>query len=253
MLYSKVSLPFKLVMTSAHPVFDPKTKEVFTINVGKSLWTMLGLYRSIKERVAENAKSLQDLIKNSSFPSEVQLRLLTLYKGILGVISSIVNLIGGIEKIGQVFTNRNFVRLFLWDGKQVGITQKWEVLLPNKKPLVIEQTVHQMGLTEKYILIAESAFKFSLENIMPYQQDFLSKDFKVFLADFINYNQFPYSKLYIIKREDLKKLKNKNQAFGRNYFPKNYQLLSPKKSKFDRNFFTMPQTTTIPIIKLSFM
>jgi carotenoid cleavage dioxygenase-like enzyme len=237
MLYSKVSLPFKLVMTSAHPVFDPNTNEVFTINVGKSLWTMLGLYRSIKERVAENAKSLQDLIKNSSLPSEVQLKLLTLYKCLLGLISSVVNLVGKIEKIGQVFTNRNFVRLFLWDGKQVDIAQTWQVLLPGQRPLIIEQTVHQMGLTEKYILIGESAFKFSLENILPYQRDFLSNDFKILLADFINYNQFPYTKLYIVKRQDLKKSLEKKSSFWSKLFPKKLPIVIAKEVEIRPEFF----------------
>ncbi|MGK7895336.1 MAG: hypothetical protein AB4372_17380, partial [Xenococcus sp. (in: cyanobacteria)] len=72
-------------------------------------------------------------------------------------------------------------------------------------PLVIDQTVHQMGLTEKYLIIAESSFKFSLENTLPYQKTPIINSLKILLADLLDYPQFPSTKLYIVKREDLAK------------------------------------------------
>lgn len=36
-LFLKPTTPFKTIQSSAHPVFDPYTQEMFTVNVGRSL------------------------------------------------------------------------------------------------------------------------------------------------------------------------------------------------------------------------
>jgi hypothetical protein len=72
MLPRKSPLPFKQMMTSAHPAYDPKTNQIFTVNVGKSLWTMLALSRSLKERIADNAVSIKNPIESSGFAPDIQ-------------------------------------------------------------------------------------------------------------------------------------------------------------------------------------
>ena len=210
-----VPLPFKQIMTSAHPCFDPNTNEFFSLNIGKSLWTMLSLSRSLKERLLDNARALKEPVEQLFFGFNLQKIILYLYNTFLLLLQSIVAILSFIEGLFQKFSQDNFIHLFLWEGDKVPIAQKWQIMLPRKflpgkRAIKIDQTTHQMGLTEKYIIIAESSFKFSFEGLLPYQRGFLANSLKILLADFLNYDQLPYTKVYIIDREDLKKT-NKNK------------------------------------------
>jgi carotenoid cleavage dioxygenase-like enzyme len=198
-------MPFKNLMTSAHPVFDSRTEELFTLNVGKSLWTLFALSRSLKARLAESAIALELIIDDSNFSQSLQGIFILFYSVILVLIHVCISFLAVIVKIIEIIRGGDdFVHLLAWDGKQVGIKQKWNVVLPGDRPLVIDQTVHQMGLTQDYIVFAESSFKFSVENILPYQKKSLATSFKIFLTDFLDYPQYPSTKLYIVKRADLK-------------------------------------------------
>ncbi|MGL5875860.1 MAG: carotenoid oxygenase family protein, partial [Xenococcaceae cyanobacterium] len=215
MLPAEISPPFKQIMTSAHPCFDPYTNRVFTVNVGKSLWTMLGLSRSLKQRLAENAASLKIPLKKSSFSPDIRRNLLSVYSGLLKILQFLVQIIEWVEKVSQRFAKHNFVRLLCWDGEKVEIQKKWNVLLSGNRPLIIDQTTHQMGLTKDYLVLVETSFKFALENSLPYQTSSLVNDAKILLADFLNYTQFPCTKLYIIKLADLEKTETqKNNIFS---------------------------------------
>jgi carotenoid cleavage dioxygenase-like enzyme len=212
LLPDQQSIPFKNLMTSAHPVFDPRTEEFFTVNVGKSLWTMFALSRSLKARLAESAIALESIIDNSNFSQNLQSIFIILYSVILWLINLSISLVAALVKVIEVFRGGyDFVHLLAWDGKQVGIKQKWNIVLPGYRPLRIDQTVHQMGITKDYIVFAESSFKFSLENALPYQKKSLATSFKIFLTDFLDYPQYPSTKLYIVKRADLKTAEFKAQ------------------------------------------
>ena len=200
--------PFKQVMSSAHPVADPHTGEVFTVNIGKSIWTMLALPRALQERLARNTAALNSTIKKSNLPQDLQKLFSGLYTSSLKLIDFGVKVATIIERIFRFFGGGyDFAHLIAWDGKQVDIKGKWHLVLPNKKSIKIDQTIHQIGLTKKYIVLAETSFKFSMENLLPYQRDTLATDLKILLADFLDYPQFPDTKLYIVKREDLKTAK----------------------------------------------
>ncbi|MGL5875761.1 MAG: carotenoid oxygenase family protein, partial [Xenococcaceae cyanobacterium] len=261
--------PFIPILTSAHPCFDPDTNQLFTVNIGKSVLRVLGLSRSLLQRFAENAtsldipqksslssphilrglfyfysglfKSLQsldkilqnftvniwsDLLENatslkiprksSSFSPDIRRSLLHLYSNLLEILQWLVQMIEWVEKVSQRFAKHNFVHLLCWDGDKVDIQKKWKVLLSGNRPLIIDQTTHQMGLTRDYLVMAETSFKFSVEKSFPYLSNFLVNDAKIFLAGFLNYTQYPYTKLYIIKRADLEKAETKKNIFSNN-------------------------------------
>ncbi len=226
-LPSQPAQPFKQIMSSAHPVADPLTGEIFTVNVGKSIWTMLAFSRSLQERLAENALSLKPVINQANLSQGIQTNFIRLYALFLGILKLLAGFLQLIEKVSRMFNQgHDFVHLMLWDGKQVGIKGKWNVVLPGNRSLQIDQTVHQMGLTQDYILFVETSFKFSLDNILPFQKNYLATAFKILLADFIDYPQYPSTKLYIVKRADLK-------------------LAAPKANKF-RNWFSRRSGKDLP-------
>ena len=208
--------PFKQLLTSAHPVFDSATGELFTVNIGKSIWTILAFSRSLKSRLAETAKTIKYVIANPDLLPSIQTKFIKLYSVFLGIMQLIVGLLGILEKIFKTSSgghNYDFVHLLVWDGKQVGIKGKWNIVLPGNKVLKIDQTVHQMGLTKDYIIFAETSFKFSLANVFAHQQDLLPKAVKLILSDFADYPQYPISKLYIVKRADLKQATVRTNKF----------------------------------------
>jgi carotenoid cleavage dioxygenase-like enzyme len=206
LLPTSQALPFKNLMGSAHPVFDPHTEELFTVNIGKSFATMLAFSRSLKTRLADNKIAVESIVKNSILAKSLQRVFISLYSGLLGILN-LVSFVASklIPVINFLFGEYDFVHLLGWDGRQVEIKpgRKWNIVLPGNRPLKIDQTVHQMGITKNYIVFVETSFKFSLENTLPFQQNSLATSFKILLMDFLNYPQYPYTKLYIVKRSDL--------------------------------------------------
>ena len=210
------ALPFKNLMASAHPVFDFHTGETFTVNVGKSFSTMLAFSRSLKTRLAENKSAenkpaknkpaVESIVENSVLSTSIQRIFITLYSGLLGLLNLFSSVVKAIIPIVRFFGGgHDFVHLISWSGKEVKIEpgRKWNVVLPGNRPIRIDQTTHQMGITKNYIVFVETSFKFSLENTFPFQRSSLATSFKILLMDFFNYPQYHYTKLYIVKRSDL--------------------------------------------------
>ncbi len=215
LLPDQPSQPFKQVMSSAHPVFDFKTGELFTVNVGKSIWTLIAFSRSLKNRLTETARLIKSVIAEPNVLPGVQRNFIKAYSFFLGIVQLIVAFLGIFEKISSKFNGgHDFVHLLLWDGKQVGIKGKWNIVLPGNRPLRIDQTVHQMGLTQDYLVFAETSFKFSFANMINFQKDFFATAIKIILANFNDYPQYPTTKLYIVKRADLKPEAAKTNKFA---------------------------------------
>ncbi|MEL6931175.1 MAG: carotenoid oxygenase family protein, partial [Cyanobacteria bacterium J06600_6] len=207
---SQQKMPFKNMMSSAHPVFDFTAERFYTLNVGKSLWTIMGLPRSINVRIKENSQALKSVWnqftkdRNLNFTKSFSNILILMYSSILFALKIFISVAGIFVGLFSAFTGGyDFVHLLAWDGKKVGISKKWNIVLPYNRPLSIGQTVHQMAITEDYIVFAETSFKFSLENILPFRRSSLLSSFIVFITDFLNYPQYPSTNLYIVKKSDL--------------------------------------------------
>lgn len=214
LIAGQATQPFKQVMSTAHPAFDPKTGELFTLNVGKSIWTTLSLPRSLKERVVENKTSLESIKQKPENSQGISRIFNQIYALFLNFVNFLIKFLKILEKASRIVTGGyDFVHLLAWDGEQVDIKQKWNIVLPGKKHLKIDQTVHQMGITKDYIVFVESSFKFSLDNTLPFLRSYLATSFKILVADFIDYPQYPSTKLYIVKRSDLKLEKTKTGKF----------------------------------------
>ncbi len=147
------TVPFRQVMTSAHPSFDAKTGEMFSTNVVKSLGTLLWISRLFAF----------DLQKFLGWLSQIYL-LKILIAFLTGLFVAFFQLL---EEILEYFGIGSGDRLYLmrWDGS--GAVQKWQVVHPNGRAVKIRQTMHQMGITEKYVVLADTAFKIVLSDLIP--------------------------------------------------------------------------------------
>ncbi|WP_143288207.1 carotenoid oxygenase family protein, partial [Calothrix rhizosoleniae] len=104
------------------------------------------------------------------------------------------------EKIAGVDVD-NFVYLIRWDGK--GDLERWRVVLPDKTPVKIEQTMHQIGMSQDYIILMDSAFQFGLEQVInnPVPN---SKAVDKTIQALLGRPQSPNTTIYIIPRRQLK-------------------------------------------------
>ena len=199
----QLKMPFPNALSTAHPVFDTHTDEMFTVNGGKSL---------------------RNLIDQSHFLPFWAIKLANRY---------LKNTNSFLRNIDVLITpdlnGENFVYLNHWTGSGTDITQ-WQVLDENERPLKIQQSLHQMALTRDYVILSDSAFKLSLANLLPYfdikqsgevqklllreteNHDEIDLIFKQrpatlleFLREHLSYPALDYTDIYIISRQDLHK------------------------------------------------
>jgi len=141
--------PFPPRMSSAHPMFDPKTGEVFSVNVLKTLSTLIWPQRLF----LYNAERISGLFSRPPF-KQILMAILWLLSPILDPLLRLIGLEGG----------RDDLYLMRWDG--CGAVDRWRVTYKGK-PITIRQSTHQMGITEKYAIISDSSFKINLEDFLP--------------------------------------------------------------------------------------
>jgi Retinal pigment epithelial membrane protein len=87
--------------------------------------------------------------------------------------------------------------------------EKWRLVLPNGEPVIIEQAIHQMALTEEYIIVGDIAFKIELSQIFaPFLFGGIRK-YSVQIGYWLSLvflqlvQPIPYASLYVVKRKDL--------------------------------------------------
>jgi carotenoid cleavage dioxygenase-like enzyme len=190
--------PFKLIQSSAHPCFDVHTQEMFTVNSGRSLSTFISQLRpliygflALIEVLREPGKLLQVL---TSLPSPTSLG-----KKLSSTFKRFVQFLHNFLQLFNIFTN--FVYVIRWDGKSR--LQKWKVVHPSGCPVKISQSMHQIGITEDYIVLMDTAFKFLLEELLPPENSRKAVDIERVLRNLLDTPQLPDNNIYIVSRADL--------------------------------------------------
>lgn len=145
---SKISLTapfvFPTIESSAHPCCDRNTGEMFTVRVLKSDKTLFGTSHLFKVAGASFWRTILEIVTAPLW------LLFDLFVWIL-------------QALGLL--GEDALYLVRWHGQ--GSLQQWKVLLPNGKPVKIRQTTHMLGLTQKYVVIADTGLKIALEDIIP--------------------------------------------------------------------------------------
>lgn len=181
---------FPPVLCTAHPVSDPTTGEVFMVNYGRSVANILGwLKRSqlgagISKWLDSFMLSLATINDHADFRLRSSRWFARLIERVLKWLPS---------------SDSDFTRVIRWDG--IGDLESWKILVDGK-PAIIQQTVHQMGLSKDYIILADTAFQFGLEQAImnPFPDaDKLDQLLQKLLLKPLN----PNTTFYIINRSDL--------------------------------------------------
>lgn len=87
--------------------------------------------------------------------------------------------------------------------------EKWRLVMPDGEPVIIQQAIHQMALTEDYIIVGDIAFKIELSQIFaPFLFGRIRK-YSVQIGYWLSLvflklvQPLPYANLYLVKRSDM--------------------------------------------------
>ena len=195
------SIVNKVIMNSAHPVAVPDQSEVITVNVVKSIRGLLGFSRILPRNIAVWAtEQSTDRFRRRLFRSLIRF-----------VQKPIDSILGFAQFLGWIAHEDMF--LVRWNGDTDQL-DSWRVTLPNGESVQIEQTTHQLGITEDYILVADTAFKVTIEDIFSglLWMDGLNK-FEEWLLDrlkfhrgYLTYPILKHTAFYLIRRTQLQEV-----------------------------------------------
>ncbi|WP_083862587.1 carotenoid oxygenase family protein [Baaleninema simplex] len=173
-------IPFPPVMTSAHSVFDATESAFYTVNIVKSPDSLLEFSLWLTYRLRELKTILKDLITD-----------------LVEALDDIVNFV----LIHLLKSSNDNLFLVGWKGGKT--LQRWHVTLPDGKPIRILETSHQMGITENYIILANTSLKLCIDDFTPEIEPMQSTE-----AAWREISRFPQSDradLYFISRKDLER------------------------------------------------
>jgi hypothetical protein len=206
------NLPFKLMMSSGHPSFDFETKELFTVNLGKSISSFLPAARLLFSRIPVLNQLLPKPSPLNNDPSWWTKLWHQLAHWISKTIEQAIRfthqhfywldkVLSFVIQIIQDLTHEDFVDLIRWrDGNAL---DRWRVVLANGDNLKIHQTLHQMWATKQHIVLLDTAFKISLEELLPYERGAIVEDAERLFRDLTDIPQLADTPIYIVKRADL--------------------------------------------------
>ncbi|MGE0711206.1 MAG: carotenoid oxygenase family protein [Planctomycetota bacterium] len=97
-----------------------------------------------------------------------------------------VNYGGTVRAFGHPLLGPEFTDLIRWDGQ--GALERWSLVDARGRPIRIEQSIHQMGVTSRYVLLADTAFRIEPEK---------------FLNPAALRPQLPSGRVFLVRRGDL--------------------------------------------------
>jgi hypothetical protein len=201
MLASSTPAPFPSVLSSAHPCFDRYSEggQMFTVNVVRSLKSALSIALVLKHdgRLISLSLSKYKLLKWLIKP---------MLWGINWVVKQALELA---TRFG--YSGADALYVVRWDGKHP--LQRWQLVKPDGSDVVIRQSAHMLGITQKYLIVADTGVKLGPEGLI--SGDFANKllrDFEQFdekqvaavlltwLREYVTYPQKEDTYFYIIDR-----------------------------------------------------
>ncbi len=191
---------FPLTLSSAHPAFDTHNNEMFTVNGSKSLRNFFWISRLLSFYAREFADKYIKVLFLKKWFNRLVKGLILSVKFLEFLLEEFLDLLR-IKQLDAVYLKR-------WKGEGTGV-EEWQVLRSNGRRVKIKQSLHQMGITKDYVLLADSAFKLVLEDLLPSfnSKNLFLKDIGRYLSsihEYLSYPQLPYTRIYIIPRDKLK-------------------------------------------------
>ncbi len=215
-----VHYPFPMVLSTAHPYFDPATGEFLSVNFGRSIPNLLlgslPLSADLRripasiDRLAREFGRLLDRALSRTMICKIEESIKKFLVSLFPKNAGIPWFLREGAPLGpeQTFftdladsTQNDFVHIIRWDGK--GALEHHKLVMPDGEPVRISQSMHQIGVTRNYIVLADTAFKIGVESIVNspyYDNPGIEHLFRVLLTR----PQDPETVLYLVPRAGLK-------------------------------------------------
>ncbi|WP_373511453.1 hypothetical protein, partial [Persicitalea sp.] len=228
---AKVPWAFELFETTAHPCFDPHTKELFSVNysrveqsvimAGRTVHHLKNNHEHFKQKLVELMERHQDNPDHNS----VRERLTHFFENLDEELyppskpGFFARIRQAVESFFQnIFHKKNkkdeasgaAVTLMRFDG--TGPWKKWVLHDQHGEQLQIKNCMHQTGLTRDYIILQDSSFKFSNELLInnPFPEHL---GLERFIRKVLATTMLPYTECYLVRRQDLKEDANRAIAY----------------------------------------
>ncbi len=222
---AKVPWAFELFETTAHPCFDPHTRELFSVNYSRIEKSVIMAGRTVhhlkNSRGLFKQKLLQLMERHQDNPDHeaVRERLTHFFENLDEELysKSDEGFLKKMWRIAKAFVRRIFnkksidekaggappgaaVTLMRFDG--TGPWKKWVLHDQYGQQLQIKNCMHQTGLTKDYIILQDSSFKFSNELLInnPFPEHL---GLERFIRKVLATTMLPYTECYIVRRKDL--------------------------------------------------
>jgi carotenoid cleavage dioxygenase-like enzyme len=194
-----LNVPFQLYMSTAHPAFDAYTNQMFTVNFGRSLGSFLETIPAVfdiselPQELDKVLSAIADLFR-TGFLKDIFTTFFKVFQDIWQLYAGWLEQIIGVDM-------ENFLYLMCWDGS--GPIERWKLVLPDRSPVRIEQCIHQIGVTQDYVVIMDTAFTVGTDQIInnPFPK---SKGGDQLFRQVLERPAAADSTIYIVRRRDLK-------------------------------------------------
>ncbi len=191
---------FPMVLSPAHPFFDPTTSEFFTLNYGRGVMNFAGTI-PILALLRELPRQAVDAFDKLATVFGVD----RAYHWLLGQIRAAALRLDMraedfVVKVLPEFVPDSFTDLVRWDGS--GPLERFRLMLPSGYEVHLAQSVHQIAATRDHIVILETGFKIGLQSVF---NDPLPRTdvFERLARYLLTRPQLPYTDFYILSRADL--------------------------------------------------
>ncbi len=171
-----LKLPFPMYETSAHPSFDPLTKELFSVNYTQSSKTESSrsflhcfLHRdrhTLETQLTDIATRHQSHGNNDLALQELHELVEHFIKSNIkpnGFVAKAIDFLSDLVTLGKHDELETEDQVFLIRFNNTGAFKKWRLIDQDGDNLKVSQCMHQTGITRNYILLMNSSFKFAFE------------------------------------------------------------------------------------------
>lgn len=192
--------PFPFVNTSAHPIFDPTTRELFCPNFVRDARTLIGRFTRWLPWLHDDfdvgdLRSLSERVALTQYLPDVHDWL-----GFGGFGELLAATRRGLELLEQMFGDdppKGATHLVRWT--ETGL-DRWEIVDSEGQPIELLQSSHQIGITRDHVILVDTVFKFEADHLW----SDLPNDLERLVRERLSRPQPRQTPIYIVRRDDRK-------------------------------------------------
>lgn len=190
------SLPFPPILATAHPFWDPNTQELFAVNYGRSVLSLLETIPAIWA-ASTVPKILEIVITRLAGAFGLDPRLPPFWRRLLrvarGTFQAVLRALG-------IAIPEDFLYLVRWDG--AGPLERFRIVDRRGRPAVVQESMHQVAATRDWVVLMDTNFKLRFDQF--YSNPFPDNPVvERLLRTMLATQQGVSSTLWFVKRADL--------------------------------------------------